>query len=340
MNLKKLIALGLSLSVACPFLAGCNSSTTTADGGSGQASGADAQVVLYSNADDEAIAAMTNALDAGGYQGKYLVQTLGTSELGGKLLAEGANLEADLITMSTFYVMSAQEQNQMFLPLDFAVQTQTEVPDYTAPITSQEGAIIVNTELLAQQGLPMPASLKDLADPVYSGHLAVTDIQSSSTAWLLIQALVDAYGEDGARETLSGIYQNAGDHIETSGSAPLKLCRAGEVAVGFGLRHQAVADKADGLPIDYVDPAEGNFSLTESVAVIDKGGKTNPLAMEMAQCIIENARAELIQTYPNPLYVGEAADAANQSAHPMTFPEPLTFELFQQHQELSESAKP
>lgn len=60
------------------------------------------------------------------------------------------------------------------------------------------------------------------------------------------------------------------------GSGPLKLCRAGEVAIGFGLRHQAVADKADGLPIDYVDPTEGNFSLTESVAVLDKGEDTNP----------------------------------------------------------------
>ena len=155
----------------------------------------------------------------------------------------------------------------------------------------------------------------------------------------MIQALVDAYGEDGAEEVLSGIYENAGAHIETSGSGPLKLCRAGEVAIGFGLRHQAVADKADGLPIDYVDPEEGNFSLTESIAVLDKGEESNPLAMEMAQCIIENAREELIQTYPNPLYEGETADPANQSAHPSTFAEPLTFELFQAHQELSERAK-
>lgn len=64
---------------------------------------------------------------------------------------------------------------------------------------------------------------------------------------------------------LADIYKNAGDHIETSGSGPLKLCRAGEVAIGFGLRHQAVADKTDGLPIDFADPSEGNFSLTESV---------------------------------------------------------------------------
>ena len=342
MNLKKLLALGLSLTMATALLAGCGSTNdTSADAGSAGESGDTSaeQVVIYSNADDEAITAMENALDSNGYEGQYVFQTFGTSELGGKLLAEGTNLEADLVTMSTFYLQSAQDKNAMFLPLTFAVNTLEEVPDYTAPITSQEGAIIVNTEMLAENNLPMPTCLKDLADPAYAGFVAVTDVQSSSTAWLLIQALVDAYGEDGAQETLAAIYKNCGAHIETSGSGPLKLCRAGEVAIGFGLRHQAVADKAEGLPIDYVDPAEGNFTLTESVAVIDKGDRTNPLAMEMAQCIIENGREELLQTYPNPLYEGESSDSAYKSAYPQVFDEPLTLELFQAHQELSEAAK-
>lgn len=334
MKLKKLLALGLSLTMAVALLSGCGQQETAEGGAPSE------QVIIYSNADEEAIAAMTNALNAGGYEGQYLFQTFGTSELGGKLLAEGTNLEADLVTMSTFYLQSAQEQNTMFVPLTFPVNTLEEVPDYTAPITSQEGAIIVNTEVLKENNLPMPTCLKDLADPVYAGFLAVTDVQSSSTAWLLMQALVSEYGEDGAQTVLHDIYANAGDHIETSGSAPLKLCEAGEIAVGFGLRHQAVAAKAEGLPIDYVDPTEGNFSLTESVAIVDKGEDTNPLAMEMAQCIIEKGRAELQENYPNPLYEGESADSANKSAYPKTFQEPLTFELYEKHQQISEAAKP
>ena len=334
MHLKKLLALGLSLTMAVALLSGCGQQETAEGGAPSE------QVIIYSNADEEAITAMTNALNAGGYEGQYVFQTFGTSELGVKLLAEGTNLEADLVTMSTFYLQSAQEQNTMFVPLTFPVNTLEEVPDYTAPITSQEGAIIVNTEVLKENNLPMPTCLKDLADPVYAGFLAVTDVQSSSTAWLLMQALVSEYGEDGAQTVLHNIYANAGDHIETSGSAPLKLCEAGEIAVGFGLRHQAVAAKAEGLPIDYVDPTEGNFSLTESVAIVDKGESTNPLAMKMAQCIIENGRAELQENYPNPLYEGESADSANKSAYPKTFQEPLTFELYEKHQQISEAAKP
>ena len=138
---------------------------------------------------------------------------------------------------------------------------------------------------------------------------------------------------------LTGIYENVGDHLEDSGSAPLKKVRAGEVAIGFGLRQQAVADKADGLPIDYIDPAEGNFSLTESIAIVDKGDDTNPLAMEMAQCIIENGREELQSYYPNAIYNGENTDAANKSANPKVFPEKLTVDLLEQHQAISEAAK-
>ena len=302
-------------------------------------SGREKQVVIYSNGDDEAIEAMKHALDSNGFEGKYLLQSFGTSELGGKLLAEGTNIEADVVTMSSFYLESAQDQNHMFADLAFDAGAIEEYPSYYTPITKQEGAIIVNTEMMKEHNLAMPACLKDLSKPEYGGLVSVTDIKSSSTAWLLMQALISEYGEDGAGEVLAGIYKNAGPHIENSGSAPLKKVRAGEVAIGFGLRHQAVADKAQGLPVDYVDPLEGNFSLTESVAVIDKGGKTSPMAQKMAECIIKNGRAELIKTYPLPVYEGEQGNPANMSAYPKVFPQKLTVDLLKQHQDLSESCK-
>lgn len=325
---------------ACAGLAGVLGLSAVLFSGCGNGTkSADKQVVIYSNADDEAVDAMKQALDDNGYKGQYIFQTFGTSELGGKLLAEGKNIEADLITMSTFYVESAQEQNQMFQDRTFATDTLEEYPSYCTPITAQEGTIIVNTELMKENKLDMPTSLKDLAKPEYEGQIAVTDIASSSTAWLLIQGLVSEYGEDGAKDVLKDIYKNAGDHIEESGSGPLKLVRAGEVAIGFGLRQQAVADEVSGLPIDYVDPAEGNFTLTESAAVVDKGDKSNPKAMEMAECIIKNGRAKLLENYPISLYNGETVDDAEKSGNPKKFSEKLTVDLLKKHQALSEECK-
>lgn len=330
-GMKRAACVGLAgiLGLSAIVFSGCGNGTKSAD----------KQVVIYSNADDEAVDAMKQALDDNGYKGQYIFQTFGTSELGGKLLAEGKNIEADLITMSTFYVESAQEQNQMFQDLTFATDALEEYPSYCTPITAQEGTIIVNTELMKENKLDMPASLKDLAKPEYAGQIAVTDIASSSTAWLLIQGLISEYGEDGAKDVLKDIYKNAGDHIEESGSGPLKLVRAGEAAIGFGLRQQAVADKAGGLPIDYVDPEEGNFTLTESAAVIDKGDKSNPKAMEMAECIIKNGRAKLLENYPIPLYQGETVDDSEKSGNPKKFSEKLTVDLLKKHQELSEECK-
>ncbi len=339
MKRKRIVAVFLTMALSAGMLAGCGSSSSS-DSASTSGSDSAEQVIIYSNADDEAITAMSETLDDNGYEGQYTFETFGTSELGGKLLAEGKDLEADMVTMSTFYLKSAQEQQNMFQTLTFDVNTLEEVPDYTAPITSQEGAIIINTELLEENNLPTPTCLKDLANSEYKDYLAITDVASSSTAWLLLQALISEYGEDEAQTILHDIYENAGDHIESSGSSPLKLCESGEVAIGFGLRHQAVAAKAEGLPIDYVDPTEGNFSLTESVAVLDKGDDSNPLAMEMAQCIIEKGRPALQEYYPNALYEGESSDSENKSAYPKTFSEELTFELYEKHQEISEAAKP
>lgn len=69
-------------------------------------------------------------------------------------------------------------------------------------------------------------------------------------------------------------------------------------------------------------------------------GRAQSFGHEDGQCIIENGRAELQENYPNPLYEGESADSANKSAYPKTFQEPLTFELYEKHQQISEAAKP
>ena len=129
----------------------------------------DDKLIIYSNADDEAVDAMKKTLDGNGYEGKYVFQTFGTSELGGKLIAEGKKLEADMITMSTFYVESAQDKNKMFQDLTFErnLQKEDDFEKYESPITAQEGTLILNTEVMKENKLPKPKSIKDLAKPVY-----------------------------------------------------------------------------------------------------------------------------------------------------------------------------
>lgn len=297
------------------------------------------QVVIYTNGDEEAVTAMENALNGAGYEGKYIVQSLGTSELGGKLLAEGDQIEADLVTMSSYFVESAQKQHSMFKDLSFETKAIDEYPSFYTPILSNTGAIFVNTEVLKEHGLEMPTSIKDLTKPEFSELVSIPNIFDSSTGWLLIQAIMSEYGEEEGKTILHDLIANVGPHLESSGSGPIKKVQAGEVAAGFGLRHQAVQAKESGAPIDYVDPIEGNFSLTESIAVVDKENATTDLAMKMAEVIINDAREELLSYYPVALYEGETVDDNNKPAHSMKFDQPLTVELLEQHQKFFDSAK-
>lgn len=297
------------------------------------------EVVIYTNGDEEAAQAMENALDGAGYEGKYVLQSLGTSELGGKLLAEGDQIEADLLTMSSYFVESAQEKHSMFADLAFEADALEEYPSYYTPILANTGSIFVNTEVLNDKGLEMPTTIKDLTKPEYKGLISIPNIIDSSTGWLLIQAIITEYGEEDGKEILQNLIANVGPHLESSGSGPIKKVQAGEVAAGFGLRHQAVAAKESGAPIDFIDPVEGNFSLTESVAVVKKDDDTTKLAMEMAEVIIKDARKELLTYYPVALYEGETVSDTNKPAHSMKYETPLTVELLKQHQEFFKSAK-
>ena len=318
----------LVASFACGIvLAGCSSPESE-----GGASSNVEEVVIYSNADEEAVEVIQEVLDEAGYEGQYIFQSFGTGELGGRLLAEGDNTEADMVTMSSFYLESAQAKHPMFKELTFGVDPQVAVPNYYAPILGFTGAIILNTKEMAAQNLPRPTSAKDLANPIYKNKIAMVDPNGSSTGWLFIQDVTATYGMGAeGQKIMNDIRTNAGPNLELSGSGPIKKVMAGEVPIGFGLRHQAIANKAQGLPIDYVDPSEGNYTLTESVAVIDKGENTNPNAMKMAEIIVRNARPKLLTIYPNVIYDGETVAPDNQIKNSKTYGEPLTAELLDKH---------
>lgn len=294
------------------------------------------QVIIYTNADDEPVQVMQKILDENGYEGQYTLQSFGTSDLGSKLFAEGKKIEADLVTMSTFYLESAQQSQQMFRSITTKLEPIGQTSEFSAPFSVQEGAIFYNTAALDEANVPVPKSLKDLANPQYADLISISDIKQSSTAWLLFQGLIDTYGEKEAKEILTVIYKNAGDHFESSGSAPLKKVRLGEVPIGFGLRHQAVLDKLKGETIDYVEPAEGTYTLTESFAVVDKGDKTNPKAEEMLNVILEKGREDLMAIYPSAIYKGETPDESHAAKNQKVYPQALTAELLKEHQDLME----
>ena len=89
-NFAKLLTTALMIGCLAAGIAGCGGS----EGGKDAA--AVKQTVIYTNSDEEAQTAMKNALDKNGFEGKYIMQSFGTSELGGKLAAEGTVLKENI----------------------------------------------------------------------------------------------------------------------------------------------------------------------------------------------------------------------------------------------------
>jgi len=293
-------------------------------------------VIIFSNADQEAIEIMQNVLNERGLQGQYIIQVFGTSELSGRVASEGTNIEADVITLSSFFIESNKE---VFQPFNVKPGSLYIESDFYSPIIALEGSLIVNTMVLENAGLPTPTSLADLANPIYAGYLSIPDLHSSSTGWLLVQAIIDNYSTDQAKEILNGIIRNAGNHLESSGSTPIVKARAGEVAIAFGLRHQGVRDQEAGLPIQVIDVVEGNYFLTEAVALVNHtNSPRSERAREIAEILANDTRPQLLNYYQTALFEDEYISDADR-ARINQFPEVLSEELLLEHQEFFRQAR-
>lgn len=71
-------------------------------------------------------------------------------------MAEGSNIEADVITASTYYLESAQQAHRMFAPLSFTFHALEKTPGFCAPLTAQEGAISSIRGRFRRTGCPGP----------------------------------------------------------------------------------------------------------------------------------------------------------------------------------------
>lgn len=299
------------------------------------------KVVIATNADEEAISVIKKTLDQKDYKGEYIIQPYSTAELGGKIIAEGKNIEADIVTQSTYYLESAQDKNNMFVSIKNRNQPKTidDFPNYVIPLLGNMGSLFVNTKALEKQGLPIPKSVKDLSKPEYINQISMPNIMDSSTGWLIIQSILGAYGQEEGRKILEKIIKNTGPHLESSGSGPLKKVESGEVAVGIGLRAQAVKSAQNGNPIQFVDPKEGNYSLVEAAAVVNKGGEKQQKAQEILQTIQQNSREELLKEYPVPLYEGEEVNEKQRPKYPRKWKKRLSVKLLEKHQDFFNDVK-
>ncbi len=205
-----------------------------------------------------------------------------------KLLAEKANPQADLIwglAATSLLLMKNEGMLEAYEPkgldkLDSKFSDKASPPSWVG-MDAWVAAVCVNTVEAEKNNLPMPASWKDLTNPVYKGHIAMPNPNSSGTGFLDVSSWLQMFGDKDGWAFMDGLHQNI-DHYTHSGSKPCKQAARGEVAIGVSFAFRGAKSKAKGAPLEIVIPSEGIGWDMEATAIVK--GTDN---LEAAQTLVD-----------------------------------------------------
>ncbi len=191
-----------------------------------------------------------------------------------KLLAEKDNPQADVIwglAATSLLLMKGEGMLEPYAPkglaaLDPKFRDQDDPPYWTG-MDAWVASVCVNTVEAEKNKLPMPASWEDLTKPVYKGHVAMPNPNSSGTGFLDVSSWLQIFGEEGGWDFMDRLHQNI-SHYTHSGSKPCKQAAAGEVPIGVSFAFRGAKSKAAGAPLEIIVPKEGIGWDMEATAIV------------------------------------------------------------------------
>ncbi|ELR66691.1 Ferric iron ABC transporter, iron-binding protein [Photobacterium marinum] len=129
----------------------------------------------------------------------------------------------------------------------------------------------VNTERLAEKGLPIPRCWNDLTKPEYKEEIQIADPQSSGTAYTALATFIQLWDEDKAFDYFKKLDKNISQYTK-SGVTPSRNSARGEIAIGIGFLHDYSLEQSKGAPLELISPCEGTGYEIGGVSII-KGAR-------------------------------------------------------------------
>ena len=234
MKFKKSLSVFLTvvlIALLISVLGGC--------GGSGKE-----RILIYSSGEDYRLEYLRQRLGEEFPDYDITVEYKGTGDIAAKLLAEGKDTDCDIV-YSLEYTYLQQLTDKGYLAdisdmCDLSVFTDDVVKsNYYSPEYRNGGAVIINTEVLAERGLAMPESYADLLKPEYKSLISMPNPKSSGTGYMFLKSLVNAWGDEAAFEYFDKLTENILQYT-SSGSGPVNALLQKEAAIGLGMTGQAV----------------------------------------------------------------------------------------------------
>lgn len=273
--MKKLLAILLSLVMVLGLFAGCGAEeapeTTAAAAAPAETEAAEASymdeliaaaqaegtLVVYGSCEEEYLAvACEKFQELYGIEVQY--QRLSTGEVQSKIEEENGNPSGDVWfggTTDPYNVCAAaglleayEAENASHLLGD----AYRDADGYWYGIYKGILGFMVNVDELERLGLEKPADWTDLLKPEYEGLIWLSNYNTSGTAKLVINTMIQKYGHDEGIQYLVDLDKNIQVYTK-SGSGPSKNVGTGECVIGIGFLHDGITQ--------IVDNGYGNIEL-------------------------------------------------------------------------------
>ncbi|MBQ7000678.1 MAG: ABC transporter substrate-binding protein [Oscillospiraceae bacterium] len=268
--MKKLLAIVLSLVMVLGLFAGCGAKeeapateapaapaapaeTEAAEVSYMDQLIADAQaegtLVVYGSCEEEYLAvACEKFQELYGIEVQY--QRLSTGEVQSKVEEEAGNPSGDVWfggTTDPYNVCAAEgllEAYEAENASHLLGQAYRDADGYWYGIYKGILGFMVNVDELERMGLEKPADWADLTKPEYQGLIWLSNYNTSGTAKLVINTMIQKYGHDEGIQYLVDLDKNI--HVYTkSGSGPSKNVGTGECVIGIGFLHDGITQIVD-----------------------------------------------------------------------------------------------
>ena len=244
--MKKIVSIILAVVMCLCMFAGCSAKRE--------------QVIIYTCANDKRIALMTEFMQEKFPQYDIIVEYQSTSKLSAKLLAEGTNTDCDIVHDLSYLNLGALSDAGILADVSgmdiSGFVDGVNVSDNYVIECRTGGAVVLNLDVLADRGLEKPTCYEDLLKPEYKGLISMPDPKSSSTGYMFIKSLVNAWGEEKAFDYFEKLAENV-LQFTSSGSGPVNALVQEEVAIGLGMIDNAAMQMSDSINLEICIFEEG-----------------------------------------------------------------------------------
>lgn len=177
-----------------------------------------------------------------------------------------------------------------------------ESPCRWVGIDVPETAMLVNTAECEKLGIPVPTSYADLVDPVYEGHIAMSDPTSSGTGLFIINGMLQMMADTKGDYTKGWEYLDKFDknviEYTPSGSKPAKMVASGEALIGLSMGYRCVTLAQENPECQVVFPSEGSAWDVEANCLIKKDNIKDAAKTFCDWAISDDAMAAYQKEYP------------------------------------------